>query len=123
MLRILLVEDDANALDVVRQAILLHAADAEILVASKAEDAIELCKTNKPDLIIMDLSLPGINGWDALTTLRANPDTAGIRVAALTGYHSASVEQDALNAGFDGYFSKPIDVLSFGPQVAALAGG
>lgn len=122
MLRVLLVEDDANTLDVIRQAILLHAADAEILGTNKAEEALELCKTHILDLVVMDLSLPGINGWDALAALRANPDTASIRVAALTGYHSASVEQDALSAGFDAYFSKPIDVLTFGPAVAALVG-
>jgi len=117
---ILVVEDDDNALDLIRQAILLHNAQSEVIEATQGEDVLELCQTRKPDLVILDLALPGINGWEVLDMLRANADTSNIPVAALTGYHSPSVEDDAITAGFNAYFSKPIDILNFGAAVTEL---
>ena len=64
-------------------------------------------------MIIMDLAMPEMDGWETLMEIRANPATAHIPVVAITAYHSANVAQDAVQAGFDAYFPKPPDAISF----------
>ncbi len=69
--------------------------------------AIEQARTLLPDLILMDLSLPGIDGWEAVRRLKADPRTQGIRVVALTCHALAGVRESALDAGCDAFLAKP----------------
>jgi two-component system, cell cycle response regulator DivK len=111
MTLILIVEDNEKNLKLVRD--VLRVKGYATIEATTAEDAIALANEHKPDLILMDIQLPGMNGIDALRVLRADPATAGIPAIAVT----ASVMQQDRNlitdAGFDGYVGKPINLKEF----------
>jgi len=108
---ILIVEDNEKNLKLVRD--VLRVKGYATIEATNAEDGIALANAHKPDLILMDIQLPGMNGIDALRVLRADSATAGIAAIAVT----ASVMQQDRNlitdAGFDGYVGKPINLKAF----------
>jgi two-component system, cell cycle response regulator DivK len=108
---ILIVEDNEKNLKLVRD--VLRVKGYSTIEATNAEDGIALANEHKPDLILMDIQLPGMNGIDALRVLRADPATARIPAIAVT----ASVMQQDRNlitdAGFDGYVGKPINLKEF----------
>jgi CheY-like chemotaxis protein len=108
---ILVVEDDIHAQKVV--SILLRHYDIQVDVAANAEQALELFQSHSYTAIIIDLSLPGISGWDLIKRIRADLVGKTIPCVAVTAFHSPSVAQQALNEGFTAYFSKPIDVTHF----------
>ena len=114
---VLLVEDNEENLKLARD--VLEFAGFIVHVATTGEDALSRASTCSPDLILMDLQLPGIDGHTALTHLRADPATTGIPVVALTAYAMREDRERALSAGFDGYLEKPISVRSFPDQVRA----
>jgi CheY-like chemotaxis protein len=92
---------------------LLRGAGHEVLLAETARDGIELAHTKAPDLVLMDLGLPDMDGWAALSQLRADPATAGLQIVAFTAHAMVGDRDRALAAGFDGYMSKPIEFLTF----------
>jgi Response regulator containing a CheY-like receiver domain and an HD-GYP domain len=108
---ILIIEDNEKNLKLVRD--VLQVKGYATVEATSAEDGIRLAVERTPDLILMDIQLPGMNGIDALRVLRADPSTATTPVIAVT----ASVMQQDRNlitdAGFDGYVSKPINLKEF----------
>lgn len=114
---VLLVEDNEENLKLARD--VLEFAGFIVHVAKTGEEALSRARTCSPDLILMDLQLPGIDGHTALTHLRADPATTGIPVVALTAYAMREDRERALSAGFDGYLEKPISVRSFPDQVRA----
>jgi two-component system cell cycle response regulator DivK len=81
----------------------------ELLVALDGAEGLRLTKLHKPDLILMDLDLPGINGWDATRLLKSDPDTSGIPVIALTAFAMTGDREKALAAGCNDFDTKPID--------------
>ena len=108
---ILIVEDNEKNLKLVRD--VLQVKGFSTIEAGSAEDGIKLAAEGKPDLILMDIQLPGMNGIDALKVLRANPATAAIPVVAVT---ASVMQQDRtliMEAGFDGYIGKPINIREF----------
>jgi two-component system cell cycle response regulator DivK len=108
---ILIVEDNERNLKLVRD--VLQVKGFSTIEAGTAEIGIELAAERKPDLILMDIQLPGMNGIDALKVLRGNPATAGIPVVAVT---ASVMQQDRTlitQAGFDGYIGKPINIREF----------
>jgi len=108
---ILIVEDNEKNLKLVRD--VLQVKGYTTIEAGTAEDGIVLARARNPDLILMDIQLPGMNGIEARKVLRADPSTARIPVIAVT----ASVMQQDRNliteAGFDGYVGKPINLKEF----------
>jgi len=112
---ILVVEDNERNLKLLRD--VLEYAGYDVRAARTAEDAITLAVSEPPDLVLMDLQLPGIDGVEALHRLRANPRTAGIPVVAVTAQAMKHDRERALEAGFDGYVEKPISVRAFPEQV------
>ena len=106
--RILVVEDNTKNLKLVRD--VLQFAGFEIIEATTGEDGVELMATEHPDLVLMDLQLPGIDGHAALQQLRGDPDTAGIPVVAVSAFAMREDRERALGSGFDGYLEKPISV-------------
>jgi CheY-like chemotaxis protein len=86
--------------------------------AGDAEQAIKLIAENPPDLILMDIGLPGMDGLSLTRKSKANPTTAHIRVVALTAFAMKGDEQKVLEAGCSGYISKPIDTRTMPAQVA-----
>lgn len=88
-----------------------------LLVAEEAETGSALARTAKPDLILMDVLLPGIDGYEATRHLRADPETNSLVIVALTASASSEEQELALAAGCDGYISKPIDTRAFPEQI------
>jgi CheY-like chemotaxis protein len=80
---------------------------ATVRVAQEGEQALGMIDTAHPDLVLLDLSMPGMNGWDMLKAIRANPATASLRVIAVTAHAMQTDRERALEAGFDGFISKP----------------
>ena len=116
--KILLIEDTpANAALATK---LLRTASYEVVVAVDAGSGIELARSEHPDLVLMDLGLPDMDGWAALGLLRSDPSTADLRVVAFTAHAMVGDRARALEAGFDGYLSKPIDFASFLPEIAGF---
>jgi len=113
--RVLVVEDNDKNLKLFRD--LLEYAGFTVAVAITGEDAVKQAQDSVPDLILMDLQLPGIDGHEALAQLRANPDTRAVPVVALTASAMPMDRDKALSAGFDGFLEKPIKVREFPDQV------
>ena len=115
---ILIVEDNEKNMKLVRD--VLQVKGYSTIEAGTGEDGVRLAGERKPDLILMDIQLPGINGIEALRLLRADPETAGIPAIAVT----ASVMQQDRNliteAGFDGYLGKPLNLKEFLDAVKAM---
>ena len=118
---ILIVEDNPRNMKLVRD--VLQVKGYRTLEAGSAEDGIALARAHKPDLVLMDIQLPGMNGIEALGVLRADPSTAAIPVIAVT----ASVMQQDRNlitqAGFDAYIGKPINLKEFLEAVRTMIEG
>jgi CheY-like chemotaxis protein len=112
---ILVVEDNERNLKLLRD--VLEYAGYDVRTARTAEDGITLAVSEPPDLVLMDLQLPGIDGMEALRRLRASPLTASIPVVAVTAQAMKNDRERALEVGFDGYLEKPISVRAFPDQV------
>ncbi|HEX5795590.1 MAG TPA: response regulator [Geminicoccaceae bacterium] len=106
MRRILIVEDVEYNRDLLVQ---LLEDDYEILTAADGAAGIELAARGRPDLILMDLSLPVVDGWEATRRLKARPETGAIPVIALTAHAMQGDEDKARACGCDDYLTKPID--------------
>ncbi|HEX5782379.1 MAG TPA: response regulator [Solirubrobacteraceae bacterium] len=115
---VLVVEDNALNLKLVRD--VLGHAGYRVLEAGDAERGIELAQAEGPDLILMDVELPGIDGVEALRRLRADAATSSIPIVALTALAMKEDRERFLSAGFDGYLEKPVSVPDLSGQVAAL---
>ncbi len=114
---ILIVEDNEKNLKLARD--VLQFSGFQTLEAGSGEAAVDLARERRPDLILMDIELPGIDGITALQQLRADADTSGIPIVALTA-SAMSTDRDRFDgAGFDGYISKPINIKEFPGQVRA----
>lgn len=113
--KILIVED--NPLNLELASDLLTSQGYAVQQASSAEEALHLVREAQPDLILMDLRLPGMDGYAALEALRDDPTTNRIPIVALTAQAMRGDEEAALEAGFDGYIPKPIDTRNFGSTV------
>jgi CheY-like chemotaxis protein len=105
---VLVVEDNEKNMKLVRD--LLQARGYATLEATTGEDAVELAQSHEPALVLMDVQLPGIDGLEALRRLRQDELTASIPVLAVTAQAMSGDRERFLEAGFDGYLSKPIDV-------------
>lgn len=108
--RILLIEDNVDNRDMVR--FVLERAGYEILVGQTGIQAVTLARQERPDLILMDLSLPEKDGWTAASEIKADPALAAIPLVALTAHTLPGDRKRAMEAGFDAYVSKPIDLPS-----------
>jgi CheY-like chemotaxis protein len=115
---VLVVEDNALNLKLVRD--VLGHAGYRVLEAGDAERGIAIAREHAPDLILMDIQLPGIDGVEALGRLRRDEQTAAIPVVALTALAMKEDRERCLAAGFDGYLEKPVSVPELPGQVAAL---
>ena len=108
---ILIVEDNEKNMKLVRD--VLQAKGYATLEAVTGEDGVRLAAERTPDLILMDIQLPGINGIEALRQLRARPETAGIPAIAVTASVMQQDRKQITEAGFDAYIGKPINLKEF----------
>jgi len=108
MNNILLIEDNELNRDMLSRR--LRKRGYEVLTAEDGETGIATAKAQAPALILMDVSLPGIDGWEATRRLRAAPETRDIPIVALTAYATSGDRDTALAAGCDDFDTKPIDL-------------
>ena len=118
---ILIVEDNDKNMKLARD--ILQAKGYATLEAITGEDGVLLAKEKLPDLVLMDIQLPGINGIEAFKQLRADPRTAGIPVAAFTASVTPTDRSKVIEAGFDAFLSKPINLKEFVATIKLLAEG
>ncbi len=116
--RILLVED--NPANQLLASSVLERDGFEVVVADSAHDAQREIAQHKPDLILMDIQLPEMDGLAFTRQLKADPMTASITVVAMTAHAMVGDREDALRAGCAGYIAKPIDTRTLGEQVRAF---
>jgi two-component system cell cycle response regulator DivK len=113
---VLIVEDNEKNTKLLRD--VLRAGGYETIEAESAERGIELAHTRLPSLVLMDVQLPGVGGVEALGLLRGDARTAAIPVLAVTAQAMSGDRERFLGAGFDGYVSKPVDIV----QLLAVVG-
>jgi len=108
MPRILYVEDNEDNVYMLRRRLTKHGFD--IIVAEDGAKGVEAARREKPDLILMDLSLPVLSGWDAARQLKAAPETVAIPIIALSAHALQGEREKALAAGCDEFETKPVDL-------------
>jgi two-component system, cell cycle response regulator DivK len=120
MSTVLIVEDNEKNMKLARD--VLQAKGYKTLEATSGEDGVKLAKQHVPDLVLMDIQLPGINGIEAFKQIRADAKTARVPVVALTASVTPT-DRSAINAaGFDAFVSKPINLKEFLDTVKRLVG-
>ncbi len=119
--KILLVED--NPVNRRLAEFLLRSQGYQVRAATNAEEAFDNIKAERPDLILMDVQLPGMDGLEATRKLKEEPTTRDIPVVAVTSYAMKGDREKALAAGCSGYITKPIDKDTFVQEVATVLGG
>lgn len=116
MSKILLIEDNKNNALLIRR--LLESRKHDVLLAQDGESGLELAETSNPDLILLDLGLPDIDGQTLVTFLRQKPQLEHIPIVAVTAWPPETARQMALAYGCNGYISKPISARTFPDEVA-----
>jgi CheY-like chemotaxis protein len=104
---ILVVDDDPDVANLFTLVMNHH--QLPCTVATDAESALEYLARNTPDVIVMDIFLPGLDGYQALNLIRKRSLARGAKIVATTAYYTQDTEQEIMQRGFDGYLAKPID--------------
>jgi two-component system cell cycle response regulator DivK len=107
MTKILLVEDNEMNRDMLSRRLIKKG--YEVVMALDGEQALEMADAEAPDLILMDISLPGLDGWEATRRLKARPETQAIPIIALTAHAMAGDKEKCLEAGCNDYDTKPVE--------------
>jgi len=118
MSKILVVDD--NEMNLTLACDVLELAGHETVAASNGREGVALAASERPDLVLMDLRMPEMNGTEAMESIKADARTQRIPVVALTASAMKGEREQLLGRGFDGYISKPIDVASFASVVASF---
>jgi CheY-like chemotaxis protein len=121
MPKILLVEDNEMNRDMLSRR--LQRRDYEVVMAVDGEQGVALAQTEAPDLVLMDMSLPLLDGWEATRRLKAAPETRAVPILALTAHAMSSDREKALAAGCDDYDTKPIELSRLLAKIEALLEG
>ncbi len=121
MKKILIVDDQKEVRELVE--ITLRSGDYKILQAKNAQDAVETVKAEKPDLVIMDIMMPGeMDGFQATRILKGNPQTKECKIIMLTAKGQTTDLDEGFGAGADGYFTKPFSPLDLIKKVEEMIG-
>jgi CheY-like chemotaxis protein len=118
MARILLVEDNELNRDMLSRRLTRHG--HTVLVAVDGAEGVQMAGREAPDVVLMDMSLPVLDGWEATRQLRAAPSTRHLRIIALTAHAMAGDREKALAAGCDDYDTKPLELPRLLDKIAAL---
>lgn len=119
--KVLVVEDNEDNRCFVRQ--LMEMLDVTLVEAANGLEAVQLARDEAPAVILMDLSLPVMNGWEAAAALKADPATAKLPIIALTAHAMAGDEEKARAAGCDEYVTKPVDIARLFAVLGHYLGG
>ena len=118
---VLVVEDEADSMELV-QGLLSHYG-IHTIGAMSGEEALQMLQQMTPTLIILDLALPGVDGWGVLQAVRAHRQLSNVPCVAITAFHTPELAEQAIKAGFNAYFAKPIDSTSFVRELQAIVSG
>jgi two-component system cell cycle response regulator DivK len=121
MTRVLCIEDSDDNLYMLHRR--LSRAGFDVKVARNGAEGVEWAKRLQPDLIVMDLNLPGLNGWEATRRLKGQPETKHIPIVAVTVETSRKSRDDAIAAGCDEFLTKPIDFEGLVERIRSFVGG
>lgn len=110
MKRILIAEDNAVNRELLRE--LLEVLDCSVTEACNGQEALQMIEQEQPDLLLLDISMPVLDGFATVRKIKENPKLSGLPVLAVTAYAMRGDEEKILNSGFDGYLSKPINSQS-----------
>ena len=119
--KVLLVEDNEMNRDMLSRRLLRNG--FEVVMAVDGQQAIDMATSESPAIILMDMSLPVIDGWEATRQVKANPATQNIPVIALTAHAMAEDEKKARDAGCDDFDTKPVDIQRLVGKINALLNG
>jgi CheY-like chemotaxis protein len=115
---VLVVEDEADSMEVVKG--LLEHHGVQCAAAASAEEALDILRSSIPTLILVDLALPGMDGWGLLREIQRDPSLDQTPRVAITAYHTAELAAQAIEAGFDAYFPKPLEATSFVRELVGI---
>jgi two-component system, sensor histidine kinase len=115
---VLLIEDEYDSAQMIAKILTYYG--IEVRVARGASEGLTLLTHYHPALIVTDLAMPGMDGWELLSAVRSNLLLRHIPVVAITAYHSFQVEQEATHFGFNGYFPKPVNPRTFAHALITL---
>ena len=121
MAKILLVEDNEMNRDMLSRR--LTRKGYEVVVGVDGESGVNLAASERPDIILMDISLPVVDGWEATRRIKAAPDTNGIPIIALTAHAMSSDREKALEAGCDDFDTKPVELPRLLAKIERLLEG
>jgi CheY-like chemotaxis protein len=116
MIRVLIVDDNLEHVELVRR--VLATCDYEVLAANDGEAGLQMAVTHTPDLILLDLGLPDVDGQTLLGHMRQLPQLANIPIVAVTAWPVGTAPQMVEAYGFDGYISKPLKFSTLGRELA-----
>jgi CheY-like chemotaxis protein len=118
MAKVLLVEDNEMNRDMLSRR--LERKGYQVVIATDGEQGVDLALSEAPDLILLDMSLPTIDGWEAARRIRREPETATVPIIALTAHAMAGDMEKALAAGCDDYDTKPVELIRLLAKIEAL---
>src|SRR5947207_7279325 len=118
-MKILYVEDNEDNIYMLKSR--LTRAGYTVIVATDGAQAVSMTTSERPDLVLMDLSLPVLDGWEAARRIKAAPETSGIPIIALTAHVMPGHQEKALAAGCDDFDTKPVELQRLLDKIRALA--
>ena len=120
-LSILLIDDDPHTRNMFEMVSSHH--HVELATVNDAETALDYLRANKPNVIVMDIMLPGIDGYQALNQIRKQTLAPDVSIVATTAYYTADTQSEILAKGFSGYLPKPLNPATLVPYLEAVAFG
>jgi two-component system, cell cycle response regulator DivK len=120
MRKVLVAEDNAVNRELLRE--LLEIRGYDVSEACDGQEALEKIEQTRPDILLLDIGMPKLDGFGVVRSIRANPGFANLPVLAVTAYAMRGDREEVLKAGFDGYLSKPIDAGALAEEMGRLLG-
>jgi excisionase family DNA binding protein len=118
--RVLVVDDDASIREVLSEHLAGRSNPYEVMTAADGFEAGRLVATFHPDVVLLDIRMPGMDGFQVCRTIKADPETSGTAVIAMTGYHTAEAEARILECGAVRYLVKPIELSALASEIDRL---
>jgi CheY-like chemotaxis protein len=116
--KILVADDNAASRELIRE--VLEISGYDVVEAADGQTAVNRTRESSPDLVLVDIQMPRLDGYGVLRELRADPRLSGLRVVALTAFAMQGDRERAIDAGFDGYITKPVEIAALRLEIKKL---
>ena len=117
---VMIVDDEKDILEMLEDLMKSGDGDVNVARAQNGVEALLLIGERKPNLLILDIMMPGMNGYEVCQKLKSNPGTQNIKIVAITGDHNPAVKERILKSGADLFFTKPLEIVGFREQCFQL---